>query len=165
MAVYFQAKELPERLEVALEAMAVEVSPTLRSFAGGLRYGKDQMVTGYRMTAFGEYQDDDTASTEQARQYKSETDLVVLNDQGGAQMNITNNVSGTLRSQEHGHQPVINAPCVGVRRLTPTECARLQGFPDGWNSWQDDSSRYKQYGNAVTVNVLEWIGKRIMETI
>lgn len=56
-----------------------------------------------------------------------------------------------------------NVPCVGVRRLTPTECARLQGFPDNWNDWQSDSSRYKQYGNAVTVNVAEWIGKRIME--
>ena len=55
-----------------------------------------------------------------------------------------------------------NVPCVGVRRLTPTECARLQGFPDDWNSFQADSSRYKQYGNAVTVNVAEWIGKRLL---
>lgn len=51
----------------------------------------------------------------------------------------------------------------GVRRLTPTECARLQGFPDDWNDWLSDSARYKQFGNAVTVNVAEWIGKRIME--
>jgi DNA (cytosine-5)-methyltransferase 1 len=54
-----------------------------------------------------------------------------------------------------------NVPCVGVRRLTPTECSRLQGFPDDWNSFQADSSRYKQYGNAVTVNVAEWIGRRL----
>lgn len=56
-----------------------------------------------------------------------------------------------------------NVPLVGVRRLTPTECARLQGFPDDWNDWLADSARYKQYGNAVCVNVAEWIGKRIME--
>jgi DNA (cytosine-5)-methyltransferase 1 len=56
-------------------------------------------------------------------------------------------------------------PLVGVRRLTPTECARLQGFSDDWNSFQSDSSRYKQFGNAVTVNVAEWIGKRIMEAV
>lgn len=49
----------------------------------------------------------------------------------------------------------------GVRRLTPTECARLQGFPDDWNDWQTDSARYKQYGNAVCVNVAEWIGMRL----
>jgi DNA (cytosine-5)-methyltransferase 1 len=53
----------------------------------------------------------------------------------------------------------------GVRRLTPTECEALQGFPRGWTGipGASDSTRYKQLGNAVTVNVLEWLGKRIME--
>jgi DNA (cytosine-5)-methyltransferase 1 len=50
----------------------------------------------------------------------------------------------------------------GVRRLTPTECERLQGFPDGWTDGQADSSRYRQMGNAVCVNVAEWIGRRIV---
>jgi len=44
-----------------------------------------------------------------------------------------------------------------VRRLTPTECERLQGFPDGWTDGQADSNRYKQMGNAVAVPVVEWI--------
>jgi site-specific DNA-cytosine methylase len=48
-----------------------------------------------------------------------------------------------------------------VRRLTPTECERLQGFPDGWTDEQSDTQRYKQMGNAVTVNVIEWIGSRL----
>lgn len=48
-----------------------------------------------------------------------------------------------------------------VRRLTPTECARLQGFPDDWNNWIGDSARYRQFGNAVAVNVSEWIARRI----
>jgi len=48
-----------------------------------------------------------------------------------------------------------------VRRLTPTECERLQGFPDGWTDGQADSHRYKQMGNAVTVNVIRWIGARL----
>ena len=48
-----------------------------------------------------------------------------------------------------------------VRRLTPIECERLQGFPDDWTDGQADSHRYKQMGNAVTVNVVEWIGKRL----
>lgn len=55
-------------------------------------------------------------------------------------------------------------PAVGVRRLTPTECERLQGFPDGWTGGQSDARRYKQLGNAVAVPVAEWIGKRITET-
>lgn len=52
-------------------------------------------------------------------------------------------------------------PPAVVRRLTPTECERLQGFPDGWTDGQADSHRYKQMGNAVTVNVIEWIGARL----
>jgi DNA (cytosine-5)-methyltransferase 1 len=48
-----------------------------------------------------------------------------------------------------------------VRRLTPRECERLQGFPDDWTGAQSDSARYKQMGNAVTANVVEWIGKRL----
>ena len=51
----------------------------------------------------------------------------------------------------------------GVRRLTPIECERLQGFPDSWTAHQSDSTRYRQLGNAVCVNVAEWIGRRIME--
>ena len=48
-----------------------------------------------------------------------------------------------------------------VRRLTPVECERLQGFPDNWTADQADSHRYKQMGNAVTVNVIQWIGARL----
>jgi DNA (cytosine-5)-methyltransferase 1 len=44
-----------------------------------------------------------------------------------------------------------------VRRLTPRECERLQGFDDDWSADQSDSVRYKQLGNAVTVNVAQWI--------
>lgn len=54
-------------------------------------------------------------------------------------------------------------PLVGVRRLTPVECERLQGFPDDWTDGQADSVRYRQLGNAVAVPVVEWIGRRIAE--
>ena len=50
-----------------------------------------------------------------------------------------------------------------VRRLTPVECARLQGFPDDWNEEVSDAQRYKQFGNAVTVPVAKWIGERILK--
>lgn len=49
-----------------------------------------------------------------------------------------------------------------VRRLTPVECERLQGFPDDWTSGQADSNRYKQMGNAVAVPVVEWIVSRMV---
>jgi hypothetical protein len=49
-----------------------------------------------------------------------------------------------------------------VRRLTPTECERLQGFPDGWTEGQADSHRYKQLGNAVAVPVVDWLISRLV---
>lgn len=59
-----------------------------------------------------------------------------------------------------------------VRRLTPTECERLQGFPDNWTkiAWRKkpeadcpDGPRYKAVGNSMAVNVMRWIGERIAE--
>jgi len=52
-----------------------------------------------------------------------------------------------------------------VRRLTPVECERLQGFPDNWTDGQADSNRYKQMGNAVAVPVVQWIINRMVEQI
>jgi len=52
-----------------------------------------------------------------------------------------------------------------VRRLTPIECERLQGFPDDWTESQSDSQRYRQMGNAVTVNVIESIGTQLGKVI
>jgi hypothetical protein len=49
-----------------------------------------------------------------------------------------------------------------VRRLTPVECERLQGFPDNWTDGQADSARYRQMGNAVAVPVVEWIMRRLV---
>lgn len=51
-----------------------------------------------------------------------------------------------------------------IRRMTPIECERLQGFDDNWTAGQSDTQRYMQLGNAVSVNVAEWIGNRIMKT-
>ena len=59
---------------------------------------------------------------------------------------------------------------MAVRRLTPTECERLQGFPDGWTQipWKKkaasecpDGPRYKALGNSMAVNCMRWIGRRI----
>jgi site-specific DNA-cytosine methylase len=51
---------------------------------------------------------------------------------------------------------------VTVRRLTPTEWERLQGMPDGWTLPGSNSRRYSAIGDAVTVPVAEWIGRRMM---
>ncbi len=76
--------------------------------------------------------------------------------------------SGSIK----GYETFINTT-YGIRRLTEIECERLQGFPDNWTKYgnfngkiKDISStqRYKMIGNAVTVKVVEMVGKRILET-
>lgn len=69
--------------------------------------------------------------------------------------------SQTIRSGAAGNDHVGMVMSSTVRRLTPMECERLQGFPDGWTEGQADSHRYKQMGNAVAVPVVQWIIDRI----
>lgn len=89
--------------------------------------------------------------------------------QGGSQQDQLVEPDGVVPTLAHSsnthsgnHQPkaVLDT---GVRRLTPTECERLQGFPDGWTQLGNtpDSRRYSALGDAVTVNVAEWIGGRL----
>ena len=65
-------------------------------------------------------------------------------------------------SPQSHHAQLFIAQIPVVRRLTPMECERLQGFPDGWTDGQADSNRYKQMGNAVAVPVVEWIISRMV---
>jgi len=94
-------------------------------------------------------------------------EIQILMDQGGGVMNIEYDKTGTLRRETHGHEPIIHHNAV-VRRLTPVECERLQGFPDNYTNipWANkptapDSRRYKALGNSMAVPVMHWIGKRI----
>jgi len=71
---------------------------------------------------------------------------------------VHNPTAQALRSgAEHNYQ--FAQVGMQVRRLTPTECERLQGFPDGWTAGFSDSTRYRMLGNAVCVNVAEWIAR------
>lgn len=179
--------------------------------------------------------------------HNSKQKICVLNDQGGSVMNVSYDIVGTIRAQEHGHQPIVfeshsqdarytqqgntspactaqwgtggnNMPLVAekkafamqrigeykeseqvstmksrdykdatdliveketknlqwiVRRLTPVECERLQGFPDGWTDigeWFDengkkhkpaDSPRYKALGNSIALPQWYWIFQKM----
>ena len=53
----------------------------------------------------------------------------------------------------------------GIRKLTPREWARLQGFPDNFKLELADTHLYKQFGNSVTVNVIEAIAKEIRKVL
>jgi DNA (cytosine-5)-methyltransferase 1 len=71
-------------------------------------------------------------------------------------------LQGHLPSPQSHHAQLFLAQPSTVRRLTPVECERLQGFPDNWTDGQADSNRYKQMGNAVAVPVVEWIISRMV---
>lgn len=79
-------------------------------------------------------------------------------------------VTPTMRcGSNYSAHPAV-AQSMSVRRLTPTECERLQGFPDGYTAipWRrkpadqcPDGPRYKALGNSMATNCMEWIGERI----
>lgn len=185
--------------------------------------------TGFRMLAFGQYADDETAGTMKARDYKDASDLVV-----GALDTECGYTSQTFQSVQAGHgvihgsqdpitqierafplgrnsgqenvilplntQVITRGRALGrgtgfglgassdpaytlqeahhhgvyargaVRRLTPVECERLQGFPDDYTKVPyrnklaeecPDGPRYAACGNSMPVSVMHWIGKRI----
>lgn len=72
-----------------------------------------------------------------------------------------NKVIGTITAQAIAKDSLVGNE-TKIRRLTPTECARLQGFPDNWCEGLSDTQQYKCYGNAVTTNVIEYIASNLV---
>jgi DNA (cytosine-5)-methyltransferase 1 len=74
-------------------------------------------------------------------------------------------VSPTLNVMDNSSEvyaTVLQTETNRVRRLTPIECERLQGFPDNWTQGGSERTRYTQTGNAVAVPVIEWIIRRLL---
>jgi DNA (cytosine-5)-methyltransferase 1 len=86
----------------------------------------------------------------------------------GAQMSVPQTDVDLVQTLQ-AKNPMAVAHALQVRRLTPTECERLQGFPDGWTAIPyrgkpaSDGPRYKALGNSMAVPVMAWIGRRIAE--
>jgi len=109
------------------------------------------------------------ANTLSNRYYKNESENL-LQIKGVTLANTSRYNQGVTRTpfkkdnqswclNEAGDQGVcINS---NIRRLTPIECERLQGFPDNWTRWLSDTQRYKCLGNAVTVNIIEYLGEKL----
>ena len=90
----------------------------------------------YSRQRVDDFRHNDVANTQSARQYKDATDLICQQAEACAHL---------------------------IRRLTPLECERLQGFPDGWTDipGASDSARYKALGNSVAIPCVEFIMSRI----
>lgn len=118
---------------------AVDVSPTLRS----MNFDKSHVNGGGQVAI---------AFTERTRS-------------DGPSLECQSDVAYTLMNPGDGGRPKDRMLCdtqKRVRRLTPVECERIQGFPDNWTAGFADSTRYRMLGNAIAVPVAEWIGRRIV---
>ena len=131
------------------------VSTLVSGGTGGVPQGQMVKETSpdvrvFQLQAIGQYKEDDLASTMAARQYKMFTDIVAFSINAGA---------------------TVSSVRTGLRRLTPVECERLQGWPDDHTRWDangkeaSDAKRYSATGDGVTANVAEWIGNRIREAL
>jgi DNA (cytosine-5)-methyltransferase 1 len=154
-----------------------EIAPSLQ---GRMGTGGNQVPLTYQMQGFGDYREGDVASSCKQRDFKDSPDLVCSVDcrnftEGGE-------INGTLQAKESGGQSLNLNNTVRqnmvVRRLTPLECERLQGFPDGWTDIGDwvktgkrgrrikvkgsaDSPRYKALGNSIALPFWDFLAKRI----
>ena len=149
-----------------------EIVPSLQARMGT---GGNQVPLTYQMQGFGDYHAGEVASSCKQRDFKDSTDLVCAVDcrnfrEGGE-------TNGTLQAKSNGGisynlQNTVRTGMV-VRRLTPMECERLQGYPDGWSDigeWRDskgklrkpsDSPRYKALGNSIALPFWDFLAKRI----
>ena len=149
-----------------------EQAPALQARMGT---GGNQVPLTYQMNGFGDYRETNVASSCKHRDFKDSTDLVCAVDcrnfREGAEVN------GTLQAKESGGQSLnLNNTVLQnmvVRRLTPMECERLQGFPDGWTdigNYTDstgkkrktsDSARCKALGNSIALPFWRWMFGRM----
>lgn len=119
----------------------------------------------YAMQSFGEYKNSGKASSIKQRDFKDATDLVVAFEPGTVSRvgghYYEDSKSGTIRANPGDNQQAIISEYI-VRRLTPMECGRLQGFPDGWadnlsiiNPTEDEIIYWKSVfkGHAETLGI------------
>lgn len=211
---YFRTESAPEILfnEQGLRGYITESRKAWEETSGAV--GDSFAKTGYRMTAFGEYEDDNCASALKMRDYKDAADLIVepqlydmthadevmrpvkeglaptLNSRmgtGGNQVPVMmaygprgqhdiahclhEELSGTLQSKPNGGYSLNyqNPVRIGyaVRRLTPLECLRLQGFPDYWLDidGMSDTQKYKAVGNSVAIPCVDYVMQGIVKAM
>ena len=94
----------------------------------------------YSRQRVDDFRENDVVSTQSARQCKDAVDLVCQ------------------KADVHAHL---------IRRLTPLECERLQGFPDGWTDipGASDSARYKALGNSVAIPCVDFVMRCLVQAI
>ena len=151
------------------QSVAGTVTACLGEGVSGQSANAGLLQLTFNRQSSAQYDDDDIASTVSARDFKCPSDLIAFNY--NAQFcdvynyRIDGDVAATLNAQSGAPNhsgPRLLLP-MQVRRLTPIECERLQGFPDNWTLVGNaaDGPRYKALGNSMAVPVINWIGRSI----
>lgn len=171
------------------DGLSIDVCPTLSSDAGG----NTVPAVAFAQNQLGEVRVNKVCGTlnTNANATGRNSPLVAHGDHSGKELPFAvtvssdevrlSEVTGTLDAARESRgssqqrfvvQSVVDdEPTMIIRRLMPVECERLQGFPDGWTQVgteekpTSDSQRYRQVGNAVTVNVAEWIARRAAKAL
>lgn len=211
-----RGKPLPLLLELALKLQAGIIRPPPGMAVSQFLEAKGAFAAGFSAGAGASarsvgYQEEVSPTLKASQSGSMMPSVLCLNDQGGEAMACSEDVTGTLRAQEHGHQPLVfenhgidaryrgplsvaptmsarygtgglNTPLITsmtekenrdsgsdgpafflIRRLHPTECERLQGYPDGWTALPgaSDSARYRALGNSVAVPCVEYLMRGI----
>lgn len=114
--------------------------------------------------------DVDMVQTLQAKNPMAVAQPVAICFQDDATPKVKKETAFCLRREAGGEGSCVMTPAMQVRRLTPVECERLQGFPDGYTAipWRNkpaaecpDGPRYKALGNSMAVPVIFWIGQQL----
>lgn len=108
------------------------------------------------------FAENEVACTESARQHKDATDLVMQPYQETVGTLVRSDHKGISNQYVSDDKCILDSPNL-IRRLTPLECERLQGFPDGWTNipGAPDSARYKALGNSVAIPCVEYVMRGI----
>ena len=135
------------------------VAGTLAGAEGGNRQAVAAVSTGR-----GWWSESDVGATLRVQESPSKADTLLA----APTLTSANDPSRSPQSSEVTQQvAAVHTATMAVRRLTPRECERLQGFPDDWTAITyrgksaADGPRYKALGNSMAVNVMRWIGERI----
>ena len=181
-AVAYSIENHPADSRVDIDESGMVQTLTSRMGTGGGNVPMVMESVGYEMQAFGKYKDSGIASSLKARDHKDATDLIVnapiaidrafFNQGKNAQYEPQVYDDGTVSTLVSKGPSAVAMRHI-VRRLTPLECERLQGFPDGWTDigeWVDsngkrhkeaDSPRYKALGNSIAIPPWKWVLKRL----
>lgn len=144
-----------------------DVSPSLQARMGT---GGNQVPCTFSMQGFGDDKESEIVSSCKQRDSKDATDLVISIDD---EKNAYIDKFGTLKAHASGGTQQHVMERMVVRRLTPLECTRLQGYPDGWvgiGDWTDekgrvhkeaDAPKYKALGNSIALPFWRWMFGRM----